>query len=254
MLGCVCWLSCGTLIRSSRWLLHDFRHQGYPSIAREWCDFTAVFSVHRRFSISILHWSGRKPARRGYSDWYARNEPGCAWRGVPGCCTSPLSHLGAPPLTHAKQPCVEKTKVSGASAGALLAASVQCGMNADAVTEWCLRLMDDCRRFGTSGRLGVRRATMGVASLSGRAKLARLLALTPPPLPPRSCRRFCALRWSGACQRTRTCSAAAERMCVGGLVVHCCVVSRGWGLGACWGSTLAGSHCFFCALFRGRWA
>lgn len=46
--------------------------------------------------------------------------------------------------------------MAGASAGALLAAGLKGGMNVDEMTEWCLRLMDDCRRHGTTGRIGVR--------------------------------------------------------------------------------------------------
>lgn len=46
------------------------------------------------------------------------------------------------------------TKLGGASAGSLIAACVGSGMSLEQVTEQTLRLMEDCRRNGTRGRLG----------------------------------------------------------------------------------------------------
>jgi hypothetical protein len=46
------------------------------------------------------------------------------------------------------------TKLGGASAGSLIAACVGSGMSMEQVTEQTLRLMEDCRRNGTRGRLG----------------------------------------------------------------------------------------------------
>ena len=48
----------------------------------------------------------------------------------------------------------EETRVAGASAGSLIAACVKAGMPLDDITAQCLRLMDDCRRNGSRGRLG----------------------------------------------------------------------------------------------------
>ncbi len=43
----------------------------------------------------------------------------------------------------------------GASAGSLIAACVNCGLPMDTVSNLCEDLMDDCRRHGTRGRLGI---------------------------------------------------------------------------------------------------
>jgi hypothetical protein len=43
----------------------------------------------------------------------------------------------------------------GASAGSLIAACVNCGLSMDTVSNLCEDLMDDCRRHGTRGRLGI---------------------------------------------------------------------------------------------------
>ena len=47
-----------------------------------------------------------------------------------------------------------ETKLGGASAGSLIAACVKSGMASEELTELTLRLMHDCRRNGTRGRLG----------------------------------------------------------------------------------------------------
>jgi len=47
------------------------------------------------------------------------------------------------------------TKLAGASAGSLIAACVNCGLPMDTVSNLCEDLMDDCRRHGTRGRLGI---------------------------------------------------------------------------------------------------
>jgi hypothetical protein len=47
------------------------------------------------------------------------------------------------------------TKLAGASAGSLIAACVNSGLSMDTVSQLCEDLMDDCRKHGTRGRLGV---------------------------------------------------------------------------------------------------
>ena len=52
-------------------------------------------------------------------------------------------------------PAADWTKVGGASAGSLIAAVHQCGMDLDFVVEQCMRFMHELRAKGTRGRLGV---------------------------------------------------------------------------------------------------
>jgi hypothetical protein len=54
--------------------------------------------------------------------------------------------------------CADSVKLGGASAGSLLAACIKSGLPLGDIVEHNLRLMDDLRRGGTRGRLGVRLA------------------------------------------------------------------------------------------------
>jgi predicted acylesterase/phospholipase RssA len=49
----------------------------------------------------------------------------------------------------------ERTRIAGASAGSLIAACVNSGLSMDTVATRCEDLMEDCRKHGTRGRLGI---------------------------------------------------------------------------------------------------
>ena len=48
-----------------------------------------------------------------------------------------------------------RTKLAGASAGSLIAACVNSGLSMDTVSSLCEELMEDCRKNGSRGRLGI---------------------------------------------------------------------------------------------------
>lgn len=48
-----------------------------------------------------------------------------------------------------------RTKLAGASAGSLIAACVNSGLSMDTVASLCEELMEDCRKNGSRGRLGI---------------------------------------------------------------------------------------------------
>ncbi len=67
-----------------------------------------------------------------------------------------LSTALADPHTATPSPCHSSfVRSSGASAGSLIAACVNSGLSMDTVSNLCEDLMEDCRRHGTRGRLGI---------------------------------------------------------------------------------------------------